>query len=57
MSIKQRLANLGIDSDLPEEEIARRVKALSDKYAEEEAEARSKLARGIADRKGAETSE
>jgi hypothetical protein len=39
MSYEQRLSNLGIDPELPEEEIKLRLAALSEKHAEEEAEA------------------
>jgi hypothetical protein len=39
MSFDQRLSNLGIDPDLPEEEIKRRLAELSEKHAEEETEA------------------
>lgn len=39
MSYEQRLSNLGIDPELPEEEIRLRLAAVLEKHAEEEAEA------------------
>jgi hypothetical protein len=39
MSYEQRLSNLGIDPDLPDEEIKRRLAALSAKHREEETQA------------------
>jgi len=36
MSFEQRLANLGISPDLPEEEIAARLEALREKFLAEE---------------------
>jgi hypothetical protein len=43
MSYEQRLSNLGIDPDLPEEEIKRRLAVLSEQHAKEEAEALKEL--------------
>lgn len=43
MSYEQRLINLGIDPELPEEEIKRRLTGLSEKHAEEETEALNAL--------------
>jgi translation elongation factor EF-1beta len=51
MSIEQRLANLGISPDLPEEEIAARLKALQEKFLAEQRAALEEYQRELDERK------